>query len=270
MHALFTHPAVQAGLLPFIVALASAELFQRLRLSGLAIIAGFAATVYFVGDFDVAPLTETRKIIWLGIAASVLALPITLITWNYWRHSLTTLAAVATAWVFWDTLQQHALVDSLRWVTGSALYVAWLVYWFDALHDRPVAAASTGLALGVGTGMAGLLAAAALPGRFGLAVGAAAAAHLLIQLISNNRLPCGRSFTLPLPIIAGLSGCYAVMTTQQPWYTLIALGLIPVAARIPVPEKWALRLQALALSLLTGACAAAAIHLTWNRGNPLF
>ena len=45
MQALLNHPAVQAGLAPFVVALIVAELLLRMRLSGLAIIAGFAVTV---------------------------------------------------------------------------------------------------------------------------------------------------------------------------------------------------------------------------------
>ena len=52
-----THPAVQSGLAPFFVALIVAELFQRMRLSGLAIIAGFAATVYLASDLSLKPLT---------------------------------------------------------------------------------------------------------------------------------------------------------------------------------------------------------------------
>jgi hypothetical protein len=43
MEGLLSHPAVQGGLAPFVVALIVVLLFQRL--SGLAIIAGFAVTV---------------------------------------------------------------------------------------------------------------------------------------------------------------------------------------------------------------------------------
>ncbi len=35
------HPAVQGGIVPFIAALIATELLNRLRLSGLAVIAGF-------------------------------------------------------------------------------------------------------------------------------------------------------------------------------------------------------------------------------------
>jgi hypothetical protein len=265
LHALLNHPALQAGLIPFVVALASAELFQRLRLSGLAIIAGFAATVYFASDFAIEPLTGMHKIIWLGIAASALALPLTLLTWSHWRPILTALAAGSALWVLWDMLQQQALADALLWGAGCALYAGWLVFWFDGLRNKSVAAGNAGLALGLGTGMAAMLGASALLGQLSLALGAASAAYLLIQLITDSRLPCGRSFTLPLSLIAGSVASLAVLSSQQPWYTLPVLALIPLAAHIPIPEKWTVRLQSLALSLLTLACAAGAIYLAWQK-----
>lgn len=246
------------------VAFASAELFQRLRLSGLAIIGGFAATVYFASDFTLESHTVAHKIIWLGIAASAISVPLTLLTWAHWRPALAALAAGSATWAIWGILQQLALADALLWGAACALYVGWLVFWFDGLRDKSVAAGNAGLALGIGTGVAALLGAAELLGKFGLAVGAAAAAYLLIQIITNNRLPCGRSFTLPLALIAGLVGCFAVISSHQSWYTLPVLGLIPLAALIPVPEKWAVWLQSLTLSLLTIACAAGAVYITWH------
>ncbi len=264
MHALLNHPAVQTGLIPFIAALASAELFQRLRLSGLAIIAGFAATAYFAADFDLEPLTDARKIIWLGIAASALAIPLTLLTWPRWRPILSALSALAFVWAGWPILQQKAIADALLWGAGCTLYVAWLAFWLDGLRDKSVAAGNAGFALGMGTGMAALISASALLGKFGLALGAASAAYLLIQIITNSRLPCGRSFTLPLSLIAGLTGCFAVLSSQQPWYTLPVLGLIPLAAHVSIPERWTVRLQSLTLASLTFACAAGAVYLTWH------
>ena len=119
------------------------------------------------------------------------------------------------------------------------------------------------MALGLGTGGSALLGASALLGQFGLALGAAASAYLLLQTITNSRLPCGRSFTLPLSLIAGLIGCLTVLTAQLPWYALFMLAIIPLAAKIPVPEKMGLWLQSLLLSIATLTCAAGAIYLTW-------
>jgi hypothetical protein len=134
-----------------------------------------------------------------------------------------------------------------------------------------VRAGSAGMALGFGTGAAALIGASALLGQFGLALGSAAGAYMLIQMISNSNLPCGRSYTLPLSLIAGLTGCLAVLTAQLPWYALIMLAAIPVLARIPVSEKLALWLQSLLLSVASLVCAAGAAYLTWRvAGAPPF
>src|SRR5512135_2040530 len=79
LQAFLHHPAVQGGLVPFVVALIAAELLQRLRLSGLAVAAAFSATVYLVSGFSFDPLTASRKIVLLGFAAPVVAILLSLI-----------------------------------------------------------------------------------------------------------------------------------------------------------------------------------------------
>ncbi len=258
------HPAVQGGLVPFIAALIVAELFQRMRLSGLAIIAGFAATVYLVSGFSIEPLTAARKIVLLGLLSAGLALPLMLLNSRWLRPLLAVASGVAAVWVVQRILQQQQPAAVLLWGAGCTLYVGWLVFWFDGLNDASVRAGSAGLGLGMGTGTAALFGASALLGQFGLALGAAAGAYLLIQMLTNSPLPCGRSFTLPLSLIAGLTACLAVLTAQLPWYALPVLAVIPLAAKIPVPAKGALWLQSMLLSVATLACAAGAVYLTWR------
>lgn len=264
MHALLNHPAVQAGLAPFLVALLTAELLQRLRLSGLAIVAGFAITVYLVSGFAYEPLTGTRKIIWLGLASGAVAIPLTLLNSSLWRPVLTVLGGVAAAWVCIRILQQHEIGTALQWGTGCALYVGWLVFWMDTLHDSPVRAASAGVGLALGTGVAVLVGASALLGQFGLALGAAAMAYLLIMMLSNGYLSCGRTFTLPLALISGLLGCLGVLTARLPWYSLPVLAAIPLVARLPVSEKLGVWVQATLLSAATLLFAAGAVYLSWR------
>ena len=258
------HPAVRGGLAPFVAALIVAELFQRMRLSGLAIIAGFAATVYLASDFSVEPLTATRKIVLLGLLSAGLALPLMLLNLRWLRPVLAVAGGVTAVWVALRILQQQEVSSMLLWGAGCALYAGWLVFWFDGLNDAPVRAGSAGFGLGVGTGAAALFGASALLGQFGLALGAAAGAYLLIQMLTNTPLPCGRIFTLPLSLTAGLTGCLAVLTAQLPWYALPVLAAIPLAAKIPVPVKGALWLQSVLLSVVTLACAAGAVYLTWR------
>ena len=228
MHEWLNLPAVQGGLAPFAAALIVAELFQRMRLSGLAIIAGFAATVYLVSDFSFEPLTATRKIVLLGLLSAGLALPLMLLKPIWLRPALAATCGAAAVWVTASILQPQELSPMLLWGVGCALYVGWLVFWMDGLSDASLRAGSAGLGLGIGSGGATLFGASALLGEFGFALGAAAGAYLLIQMITNAPLPCGRIYTLPLSLIAGLAACLAVLTAQLPWYVLPVLAIIPL------------------------------------------
>ena len=261
---LFNHPAVQAGLAPFLIALISAELFQRIKLSGLAIIAGFAITVYLASNFAMEPLTAVRKIVLLGLLSALLALLLTLLHSRWLSWLLPIVAGAAAVWTVQRVLQQQAPQAALLWGAGCAAYVAILVWGMDKLSEEPLRAASAGTALGIGTGGAALVGASALLGQFGLALGCAAAAHLLIQMVSNRPLPTGRTFTLPLAMIAGLTGCVAVLSAKLPWYALPILAGIPlVAGLVPLPNQ-SVRIQGLLLTLLTCAFAGGAIYVTWR------
>ena len=265
MHALLTHTAVQAFLAPFLVALLTAELLQRMRLSGLAILAGFAITIYLTSGFAYAPLTGTRKIIWLGIASGLIAIPLSLLNWSLWRPVITVLAACAAVWVGLHLLLQQAVATALQWGAGCALFAGWIAFWMDELHDSPVRAASAGMALGLGSGAVLWVAGAYLLGKFNLAVGSAAFAYLFIMFASNSHLSCGRSFTLPLSLVAGLGACFVLLTTQLPWYALAPLAAIPLAAKLPVSDGAPVWVQATLLSAATLACALLAVYLSGHR-----
>lgn len=264
LHDFLYHPAVQGGLIPFVVALITAELLQRLRLSGLAAVVAFAVTVYLVSGFSFAPLTTSRKLVLLGLASPFAAIALNLLNAAWMRPLLAGIAGASAIWMAERILQQQAPAAVFLWSAGCSLYVGWQVFWMDKLQDSPVRAGSAGMALGLGTGFAALFGASALLGIYGISLGAAAGAYLLIQMLTNRRLPCGPTFTLPLSLIAGLTGCLAVLTAELPWYALIALAAIPPAAKIPVSEKSALWLQSILLSAATLPCAAAAVYLTWR------
>lgn len=264
MHALLNITAVQALLIPFLVALLTAELLQRLRLSGLAIIAGFAITVYLISGFGYAPLSSTRKIIWLGIGSGLLAIPLSILNWSLWRPVITVLAGSAAVWVAINVLLQHATPTALQWGAGCALYAGWLAFWMDDLQDSPVRAGSAGMALGLGTGLVILMAGASVLGKFDLAVGAAAAAYLFIMFVSNSHLSCGRTFTLPLSLITGITGSLIVLSGKLPWYTLAVLAAIPLAAKLPASDKSPVWVQATLLSAATLALAMGAVYLSWR------
>jgi hypothetical protein len=264
LHALLTHPAIQAGLAPFLLALLTAELLQRMRLSGLAMIAGFALTVYLASSFAYTPLSATRKIIWMGLASGLIAIPLGLFNWSLWRPVLAVLAASAAIWVTLPLLLQHATPEAMQLGAGCALFTGWIIYWMDTLEDSPVRAASAGMALGLGTGATLLIAGAALTGKLNLAVGSAALGYLFIMFVSNSHLSCGRTFTLPLALITSLSAAHAVLSVKLPWYALAPLAAIPFIAKIPVSEKSPVWVHATLLSFATLVFATGAIYLSWR------
>jgi len=262
MHALLHHPVVQAGLAPFLVALVTAELFLRIRLSGLALIAGFATTVYLTADFNIEPLTLNHKIIWLGLLSSLAGLLFSLLAWSWLSVVLIPIASAVTIWLLLPMLQAHVIQSALVLGTGCAVFMAILTWGMDALHTAPLRAANAATALGVGTGVAVFGGASALYGQFALALGAGAGAHLLIQMIANQSLPTGRSFTLPAAMIVGAVACVAVLNGHLPWYCLPLLAAIPIVAWVmPLPKSAAL-MQSLLLGLFTFGLAAGAVYLS--------
>lgn len=265
LQALLNNPAVQAGLAPFLAGLITAVLFRRIKLSGLAIIAGFAITVYLASDFTFAPLTSVRKIVLLGLTGAVLALLLTLLDLRRFGSLLSLLGGAAAIWTVLRIIQQQPTQAILLWGAGCAAYVAILIWGMDKLSDKePLRAASAASALGIGSGGAALVGASALLGQFGLALGAAAGAHLLLQMITNKPFPTGRTFTFPLALISGLTGCVAVLGAQLPWYVLPILAVIPLAAWLAPLPKRSVRIQSLLLSILTFALAVGAIYVTWR------
>jgi hypothetical protein len=264
LHALLNQPAVQGGIAPFVAALIAAELFRRLRLSGLAVTAGFITTVYLVSGFSFEPLTAVRKIILLGLVSSLFAVAISLLYAPWLRTVLAAVGGAASLWMAQRILVLQPTPIGLMWSAGCMFYTGWLVFWMDDLHGAPIRAGSAGLALGLGTGIAALFGSSVLLGHFGMSMGAASAAYLVIQVVTNHHLSCGRSFTLPLSLIAGLTGCLGVLSAQLPWYALIPLGAVPLVARISVSEKSGLWLQSMVLSLTAMICAAFSVYLTWR------
>src|SRR5665647_43648 len=128
---LLNNPAVQAGLAPFLVALIAAVLFQRIKLSGLAIIAGFAVTVYLASDFTIEPFTAARKIVLLGLISAALALLLTLLNLRRFGSLLSVLGGAAAIWTVQRILQQQPTQAVLLWGAGCAAYAAILVWGMD-------------------------------------------------------------------------------------------------------------------------------------------
>lgn len=249
----FNNPIVQSGVAPFVAALLVAKLLSYIRLSGFAIIAAFAATVYLIADFNFDSLTIVKKIILVGLIAAAIA-PLLDLASSQARliRDLIIIASVSVIlWVFWSVLQPKELKGFAIYGLGLITYIACLAVLLDRLASAPIRAGAAGMGLGASIGVSALLSASALLGQLGISIAMAGVAYLLFQFFSNRLLPCGRTFTLPLTMLCGLIAPAAMILAKLPWYCLPLFLLTPLAALIPLPENWSLRWQTVGILLFT-------------------
>jgi hypothetical protein len=269
---LLSSPFVQASAAPFLAGLIVAGALFAARLGGFAAAAGFLVTAYLSGNFAFSPLTATRKIVLLGMAVPLLG-ALADLAFKPTRATgivLGVLFGAASLWVFWSVLSQRSLADGALLGAGVALFVAWLVAFTVSLHADSVRAGAAGLALGLGAGFAALLGASALLGILGMALGAACGAFLLLVMVLGKRVAAGATLTLTVSVVAGLLAAGALLLAQLGWLSLAALALVPLAVRLPLPERQHVAVQAVVASLYAFAAAAAAWALAWlaSRGSP--
>lgn len=267
MHEILENPAIQAGILPFAVALFLGLLLKRLGWywTGLALMAGFITTVYLVAGFQFQPWSSTRKIIALGLGAGGLGLLLDIYPWSRrWLPMVLFIGAGAAAlWLTWPVLQRREIVELWSLGVGSVLFAGWCAAAMESLRSKPVQAASTAVALGLGTGLVVLLGASALLGELGLAIGAAAGA-LWILVTFTRKTELGSLAMLPAGVLSGLIGIGGHVYAKVPWYSLAVLALVPVCARVPLSSKWPRWLQALVSMMLASAPAGLAVWLVWR------
>jgi hypothetical protein len=205
------------------------------------------------------------------VASTLLAIALGFFNVVWLRTILAALGGLAALWMAQRILLHQSTYIGMVWGAACMFYTGWLVFKMDELHEAPVRAGSAGLALGFGTGLTALFGGSALLGMYGLSIGAAAGAFLLIQMLTNRHLPCGRSFTLPLALTTALTACLGVLSSKLPWYALIPLAVVPLAARMRISERHGLWLQSILLSAAGLACSAVSVYLTWRvAGAPPF
>jgi len=266
MQELLQNPVIQSSAAPFVVALIAAAVFFPLRLAGLAAGAGFFATVWMMGNFGLAPLTATRKIVVVAAAAPALGVLADLAfkPARATAPALGILFGAASVWVFWSVLAQKAGAEAAMTAAGVALAVLATVAFTVSLQDRPVRAGAAGLFLGLGAGFGAVLGASVLLGQYGMALGAACGGFLLLAMILGRKVAAGVTFTLTASAAAALIAAGAVLLAKFPWASLAALALVPLAVRLPLPEKSPAWLQAIVASLYGLVPAAGACAIAWQ------
>lgn len=261
-----SHPAVQAGVAPFVAGLIVALILHRLRLGGLAVIAAFATAIWLISDFNFTPLTATRKIILLGLGAAIVGVLVDF-AFKPTRLGAALLAiagGLAALWVFFPVLRQKELGEALLPGGVAVLLAAWTVGAMQSLlSERPVQCASAGLMLGLGAGVLAILGASASFGQYGIALGAGAGAFLLVLMITGKAHAAGATFALPSAMLSSLLAAGTVILAQLPWYAAAILGLVPLAARMPGPERSPVWVQAFVHSLYAAVIVVAAAAVAW-------
>jgi hypothetical protein len=270
---LLSNPVIQSSAAPFVVGLILAAALFPVRLAGLAAAGGFFGTVYLVGDFTLQPLTAARKIVLLGMAAPVLGV-IADLAFKPTRATGIVLGAIfglASLWVFWTVLAQKSPAQELLYGGGIAALVIWIVAFTVSLENDAVRAGAASMFLGLGAGVGAVLGAAASLGQYGMALGAASGAFLLLVMILGKRVDPGTTLTLSASAISALLAAGAMLLAQLPWTSLVALALVPVLVRLPVGEKLPVWLQAIVASIYALVAAAAAWALAYlaSRGSPV-
>jgi len=265
---LLAHPAVQAAVAPLLVGLAAAALLLPLRLSGLAAAAGLLAAVVLIGNFSLTTLTATRKLVLVAMAAPLLGV---IVDFAFKPTRLTgmvlgVLFGVAGLWVFWTVLSQQSFAQGLRLGGGIAALVVWTVAVAMPLQRDPVRAGAAGVGLGLGAGVGAVLGASALIGQYGMALGAAAGGYLLLVMLLGRRVSAGASLVLCVSATAALLACAATLLAQLPWTAAAALGLVPLAVRLPLPSRTHPGIEVVIAVFYALAPAAGCWALAWAAG----
>ena len=269
MNTLLDNPAVQAGVAPFAVALIVAASLQRSRLLGLAIGAALATVIALTIGFSFESLTSMRKMVLVGLVASLLVLPLELASVRPGprvRWALAIAAGLAGIWVMLRVLEQREIGLALIGGLAAATFMVALVASGFAVRDDPVRSASVALVLGLGAGVLSLLGASVTLAQVGIAIGAGAGAVLLVQMVTGRRAPVGWTLTLPATVVVGLLGLLSVFTGELRWYYLVPLLAVPWAARLVPAGQRPVWLTAIATSLAALVPTALAVAVAWIGG----
>lgn len=265
MQDLLSNPAVQGGVAPFVAALVIAFALSPVRLGGLAVAAAFAVCVYFVLGFQFSPLTALRKVTLLVLAATLVGM---LVDFAYRPPYaglvLAIISAAAALWAFWPVLVAKPSAElwpmALTLVFATAFTVGFA---YRQLAADGVRAGAVGLALGLGVGIAAIIGASAALGLVGIALGAGAGGFLLPQMIRGVPAHAGATFTLTSMLAGSLVASATMVLAQLPWYGVLVLALVPLAACLPLPATGPVWLRAVLCSIYAFLVAGAACVLAW-------
>lgn len=255
------YPEVQGGLGPFIAGLAAALILYPVRASGLAAACGFFATVYLTGQF-----VFERKLLTISLAAPLLG-ALADLAFRPTRAGGVVLGIVfgiAAFWVFLTTIGQMSAQRLVLFAVGIPLLVAVTVAFSVLSQDEAPRAGAAGVGLGLATGIIAFLGGAKTLALSGFGLAAGAAGFVLVAMMLGRRLVAGTALTLSIGVIGSLLAASVVLQRGLPWYYGALLALVPLAVRLPVPQRSSAA-QAMVALLYALATAAGICALVWLR-----
>jgi len=262
---LLSHPAFQGAIAPFIVALLVASALGRTRFAWIAILPAYATMVALDTGFTLSPLTVSRRSWLIALLA-----PLVGVAADSYRRSprrtaqaLPVVAALVSPWVYWTLIGNHEGSRSAAVGAGIAIYFAALVAAVLRLRDDGLRCGAAGLGLGIAAGIAGIVSASIGALVAGAALAAACGAMLVVQIALARMIAPGFTGALPIGMIAALIAVGAQQLAEFPWYALLLMLLVPLAASLPVPRPEARVSRAAVLSLLALAAAILPIAAAW-------
>ncbi len=268
MEQLLSRPEIQSAVAPFAIALLAYLGLRKFTATAWiwALFAAFVVSAALINGVIVTPLTGTRKIILLIIAALVAAalLPRILPDRNLQRGAVAVLCLLALSWVFWAVVARMPPGAIALFVAGCVALVACLTLSFDRLAHDPAKLQGASLGLLIGVGLSATAAASALLGQLALALAAGCGGALLAWVLTGSlrdSTPAGKTLTtLPYVLAPATLGVAAVVFARLPWYALIPLAAIPFTVS-QVPLKSNSRFLRALLASLPGLVIAVAVAL---------
>ncbi len=274
MDQFLSRPEIQSALVPFVIALL-AYLGLR-KITGTAwlwaLLAAFLASAALINGLTVTPLTGTRKIILLVIAAIFIAATFRWVipSNGLQRRFSTIITQVSLLWVFWAVASRMDPAAMVLFLVGSITLVLVLEYLFVRMINNPAQLHSAGFSLLLGVGLAATAAASALLGQLALALAAASGGAFLGWIVTGGT--SAKQSTQPITVLPyimapALLGVAAVIFARLPWYALIPLTAIPLVVSL-IPQKVESRLLRAILSSLPGLVIALAVAFyVWQTGS---
>jgi hypothetical protein len=258
---LLRNPWIQGGLGPLLAGIAAALVFYPMRLSGLAAAFGFFAAVYLSGQLEL-----EKKLLLISAAAALLGALIDLAFRPTRKAGLVLGLAfgIATCWMFISIIGRMPAERLALYAAGLGALVAASVAFSVLSHDEPPRAAAAGIGLGLATGAIAFLGGAKILALWGFGLAAGAAGFLVVAIAFARGIVAGASFTLSIGVIGAALAATVTLQRGLRWYEAALFALVPLAVRLPVPQRNAVgqALVALAYALAVGGGLCA---LVWYR-----